>query len=554
MKYEFQSDVNNLLEIVINSLYSNKEIFLRELISNASDAITKRKINGKIEIKLEKNKIKIKDNGIGMNEYDLINYIGSIANSETKQNFISKTLIGNFGVGFYSSFLVSKTVEIKTKKENEESFIWRSDGKNEYVIEKCDKKNVGTTVILHLKDGLEEFSEELRIKNLVKQYLTFIKYPIILNGYVINYESKWETIEEEKINLLYTSFFGDGLNPFDCIIFNENGVKGVLYLSETPRINLYHCDYTPNEINLYSNGVFITNQLLIPRWLNFMKGFIEIDDLKLSISRENFLKANRKISEIVITNCVKMLNNMSEQKYKKFWILYGKNIKLGLYENLDENEDKLVHLLRFKCGDKLISLQEYISKSNENNIYYCYNIKYKIYLEGFENKLILSLEDPIDEMLLKSMEYYKQNDKLYYFVNLIYTDLSMCLDESYQNLLDDIKKCLKKMFNNYIYEVKLTNRLTKSPMILTFGKIGWNKNIEDILSKQLLNDKQLIPFMRSSIILEINPKHEIINKLKNNFDENLFKLLFDLTLLSCGKELINIDDFVESIYKIINYK
>ena len=484
MEKKFEADTGKILDIVINSLYSEREIFVRELISNASDAIDKKKylaltnksINDtsdpfeiKIEVNSKENTIKISDNGIGMDEEDLINSLGTIARSGTKA-FLEQfnkskddkkedvNLIGQFGVGFYASFMVADKVEVLSKKAGtDKSWKWISDGKSGYNIEKSDKKNSGTELILHLKKDAKEFLEGTRIQFVVRKYSDHISYPVKMLE-VSKKDAKEETINEasalwtrapkdikEKQYEDFFSHIGAGFGkPLLTMHNNTEGTvsyTNLLCIPSSKPFDLFNPD-RKSSLKLYINRVFITDKCdnLIPAYLRFVKGIVDTQDIDLNVSREMLQNnpAVAKISKSLVGKILRELKKISDKdkaKYIQFWNEFGQVLKEGLYEDL-ERKDTLLELARFSNNenDDLISLEDYVNAmdKNQKDIYYiAADTKPQAlsspHLEGFKSKgiKVLVMADPIDQFWLSMAGQFKEKNFVSITQGEIDLDLSL---------------------------------------------------------------------------------------------------------------------------------
>lgn len=610
MKHSFQTEINQLLDLMIHSLYSNKEIFLRELISNASDALDKLNyltlsddkfksiaFDPKIIITWneEKNTISIEDNGIGMNEKDLIENLGTIAKSGTK-NFLNSlsgeakkdsALIGQFGVGFYSSFIVASKVIVTSRKALEENaYSWISDGKGEYEINECVREDFGTKIDIYLKEDCKEFANQWKIENIVKKYSDHIAFPIILKYEVKEKEetkeeenkeakeivkqkeeqvnkakalwkiSKNELKEEDYIEF-YKSFSYDNENPLSYI---HNKVEGNLeyttlfYIPSKAPFDLFRVDYQ-SGIKLYVKRVFITDndKELLPQYLRFIKGIIDSEDLPLNVSRE-ILQQNKILANIKSASVKKILNEIEKisqdkEKYEKFHKEFGKLIKEGLYSDY-ENRDKLLKLCRFKSTkDSFVSLLDYKSRAKDENIYYIIGsnielLKNSPLLEKYqkEEKEVLLLHDEIDSFVMPSIGEF-EGLKFKNISEENVEEISEEIKKEYSSLLEEIKNILE----GKIKEVKLSNRLDKSPVCVVSKES--NPMMEQLMRQMGQEVKEEIP------IFEINPNHAIMKKLQNLGDkeklQDVVNILFDSAKLLDGGSLIDVNNFSDRLNRLI---
>ena len=586
-KKEFKSSSKRVLDLMINSIYTNKEIFLRELISNASDAIDKlafekskdatldiNPADFKIFISVDKNArtITITDNGIGMDEEELDKSLGTIAESGSlkfkEENPDSKDseIIGQFGVGFYSAFMVSKKVEVISKKVgSEDSYIWTSEGVEGYTIGKATKKENGTDIILYLKDDTEDekysdFMEEYTIRNLIKKYSDYIKYPIMMEvensrlkeGTKDEYETYTEVqtlnsmkplwkkdkkdITEEEYNNFYTSKFSDYEKPLKVVHYNAEGLenyKALLFIPSHAPFDYYYKEYKKG-LELYTNGVLIMDKCekLLPDYYSFVKGVVDTDDIPLNISRET-LQNDRHVLGIAkgietkIHSALIELLTKDFEGYKKFFKDFGNQIKFGIYGSYGINKDRVLDLLIFYSSKKkdFITLKDYVDsmKEGQNEIYYaCGETVEKIDLlpqvEMVKEKDfdILYLTDYADEFTIGAINTFMEKT----FKNVC--DSSLDLDtkeekEELSKLNEDSKDMLSKMkdiLKDKVSDVKITNKLKNHPVCLTSnGAIS--TQMEKVINAMPNSEK-----VSSSLTLEINENHPILTKLNDLFKNN----------------------------------
>ena len=581
-KREFKSSSKRVLDLMINSIYTNKEIFLRELISNASDALDKLSYlsltnkdldasNPKIEIvRDEKNRrLIIKDNGIGMNEEELEENLGTIAESGSlkfkESDEKNKEIIGQFGVGFYSAFMVSKKVEVITHKEGEDAFIWSSEGVDGYTIEKTRKDDTGTEIVLYLKDDTEDekysdFLDEYEIRKIVRKYSDYIRYPInmevtnsrlkegsdkeyedytevvTLNSMVPLWKKDKKTITEEEYNNFYTSKFMDYENPLKVIHNNVEGLveyKSMLFIPSHVPFDYYYKEYKKG-LELYTNGVLIMDKCeeLLPDYYSFVKGVVDSDDLSLNISRET-LQNDRKVLAIAKSLETKIHNELldmlknDKENYKKFFEAFGNQIKYGVYDSYGVNKDKLKDLLIFYSSDKkdYITLDEYVEnmpKSQKEIYYACGESNEKIdalpQIEQVKNKKydILYLTGNVDEFALQVLEKY--NDKP--FKNVSDNSLDLETKEEKENTKKineeskDMLAFMKESLNDEVVDVKFTNKISSHPVYLS---------TEGAMSTQMEKVFNAMPVQtgeKARLILEINEKHPIAEKIKSLFESD----------------------------------
>jgi len=604
----FQAEVSKLLDLVANSLYSEREIFLRELISNANDACEKLRYEAlskkdvledkkdfAINIRVsKKNKIiEIEDNGIGMTKQDLIDNLGTIARSGTgkfieamkskKNNDIST--IGQFGVGFYSSYMVANTVNVHSKNAgSDDSFLWSSNGKDNYTVELLPKKTRGTLITLDIKKDSHEFLDTMRLKNIITKYSNYIPFPI----YLKDLDSKeveekanegdplWlkdkKNIKKEDYKQFYNNISFNFDDPLKTIHYNAEGVinyKALLYLPTNQPMDLFQQD-RKNKIKLYVQKVFITDDCedIIPNWLRFVPGVVDSQDISLNISRE-MLQNNPVISKIKngITNKIlselKTFSNKENQAYLNFWNNFGSVIKEGLYE-LNDHHEKILSLLRFQTSesDELISLEDYLGKmkSDQKEIYYFANtdkdhIKNSPQLEAFTaNKIpVIFMTDAVDEFWLQNIRNYKEKD--FKSITKGKIDISNLKDIKKNNSNDKKNTKINNLINNMKNELKdkisnviISDRLTKSPILLVAEESAMDINMEKLMK---MHNKAAPD---SKKILEINIEHPMIIKISESLIENDHKkisnLLLDQANILDGNILSNPSGYMESLTEL----
>ena len=609
---QFKAESKRLLDLMINSIYTNKEIFLRELLSNASDAIDKLyyqsltdksiKVNKKdlcikIEIDKENRLLKIIDTGIGMNKEELENNLGMIAKSgslqfkEENEKKKDVNIIGQFGVGFYSSFMVSDDVTVISKKYNEEdAYKWESTGAEGYTITKDEKDTYGTTIILKIKLDNEEYNysdflDTYTIETLVKKYSDYIRYPIKMNvtrrelkkGSKDEYEdvTKEETlnsmiplwkkdknkITEEEYNNFYQSKFYDYENPIKVIHTSVEGMtsyKAILFLPAHAPFDYYSKEYEKG-LALYSNGVLIMDKCsdLLPDYFGFVKGVVDSDDLSLNISRE-ILQQDRQL-KLIASNIEKKIKSVLESmlkderdKYEKFFKEFGMQLKLGVYNDYGMHKDELKDLLLFYSSkdEKYITLKEYVSsmKDDEENIYYaCGETIDKINMLPQVEKVkdkgynILYLTEYVDEFAIKSLMEYDGKK----FVNVSEENLDLDTEEEKKEIKkinDENKEMLnsmKEIIGSDISDVRFTHRLKNHPVCLV------SEGPVSIEMQKVLNAMPTDQSINAKIILEINSSHKIADKLKELYksDKEKFneytKILYSQSRLIEGLSIEN---------------
>ena len=602
----FQAEVSKLLDLMANSLYSEREIFLRELISNSADAceklryeaLSKKGLLGKekelkINIRVSKKKriVEIEDNGIGMSRQDLIDNLGTIARSGTSK-FIEAmktkkgdelSSIGQFGVGFYSSYMVADSVKVLSKSaELEESFLWSSKGKNNYVVESFNKENRGTTITLNIKKDSDEFLDSFRLRSIITKYSNYIPFPIYLKD--LDNKEKEEKINEgnplwlkDKKNIKpedYKQFYNNISFNFDeplkTIHYNAEGVinyRALLYIPTNQPMDLFQQD-RKNKIKLYVQKVFITDDCdeIIPNWLRFIPGVIDSQDISLNISRE-MLQNNPVITKIKKGITTKILNEITTfsskevDSYHKFWSNFGAVIKEGLYE-FNDHHDKILPLLRFQTSESedLISLEDYLKKmkSDQKEIFYFANtdkdhIKNSPQLETFiANKIpVLFMTDAVDEFWLQNIQKFKEKE--FKSITKGKVDLSKLKKDSDKkdninkniSKINDLINVLKKELEEKISNVIISDRLTKSPILLVADETSMDINMEKLMK---MHNKKTPD---SKKILEINPDHPMIIKLSETLTKvdhkKLSNLLLDQANILDGNVLSNPTNYIESL-------
>jgi len=584
---EFKTESKRLLDLMIHSIYTNKEIFLRELISNASDAIDKyhlmsltdeslEKTNDyEIHIELDKKhrKLTITDNGIGMTYDELVNNLGTIAKSGTLE-FLQKMkekeaksadLIGQFGVGFYSSFMVSKKVQVITKSPfSESAYKWVSEGEESFTVEEADKTTRGTEITLTLRKNEEDedydtFLEEYKIKSLVKKYSDYVKYPITMetetqkpkldqdgneiedefdtvieNGTINSRTPIWNKpkaeVKDEELNEFYKSTYFDYTDPAFNIWLNIEGAleyRALIFIPAKAPYNLYSEKYEKG-LQLYAKDVFVMEKCkdLVPDYLRFIKGLVVSQDLSLNISRE-ILQKNKELKKIALNLEKKVLGELEKtlkndrEKYVQFFQEFGVNLKYGVYDNFGEKKELLQDLLLFKTvnKDQVVTLKEYIEampKEQEAILYGSAPSKEAIKVspqmdiiksKGFD---VLVLTDEVDEFMINILREYDKKP----FKSINQGDLNI-IDEAEKKTIADLEtenkdllETLKEILKNDVKDVKLSTRLTDSPVCLVSGE-GLSFEMEKVIN-QMPGDKN----MKADKILEINPKHELFQAIE----------------------------------------
>ncbi len=609
---KFKTEVKQMLDIVINSLYSHNEIFLRELISNSSDAIDKLKFESlkntkllegdedwKIKIKTDKDAktITISDNGIGMTKEDVISNLGTIAKSGTKE-FIetlkkskeanSTELIGQFGVGFYSSFMVAESVTVITKKAGtKDAILWMSKGDGSFSVEETTKDTRGTDIILKMKDDAKEYLEEFKIREIVKKYSDYIEHPIVMD---VKDEKKKETkeetinsqkaiwlrskseIKEEEHNEFYKHISHDWNPPIDTIHYSAEGTiefKALLYLPSKAPFDLFTAQQK-NGLHLYIQRVFIMDDCkdLLPEYLRFVSGVVDSSDLPLNISRETlqYNPGMARIKKNLVSKILSTLKTMLEkdgEKYRKFYKEFGRVLKEGLHLDF-ENKDKLKELLLFESANNdsgvLISLKDYVEKmpKEQKEIYFITSDKRdeadnSPHLEAFKKKGydVLIMTDPVDEWISGDLIEYEGKQVKSVLKGEI--DLEDKTDKKEKKAkkkkFEKLIKTITEKLSENIKEVRLSNRLTDSACCLVADEGAMDARMERIMEAM----NQAAP--KSKRILEINPDHPLIVKMgeiaekdsKNPILAEYADLLYDQSLLTEGSRVSKPGDFAKKI-------
>lgn len=610
-KKQFKAESKKLLDMMINSIYTNREIFLRELISNASDALDKlyyksltdsklniQKEDLAIRIDLDKDArtITIRDNGIGMTEEELENNLGTIAKSgselfkENNDSAKDMQIIGQFGVGFYSAFMVAKSVSVTSKSiDSDKAYIWKSTGANGYSIEECEKGENGTEIILYLKDNTEEenydeFLENYTIERLIKKYSDYISYPIImkeekvekdkddketttiedkiLNSRVPIWKKDKKDVKEEEYQDFYTDKFYDYEKPartFRSVVEGKCSFTSLLFIPSHAPYDYYTKEYEKG-LQLYSKGVLIMDKCsdLLPDHFSFVKGLVDSEDISLNISRET-LQENHQIEAIakgIESKIKKELENMlkeDREQYETFFKNFGNQLKYGIYTSYGMKKEELQDLLLYTSSKekKLVTLKEYVEnlKEGQENIYYaCGETTDKIDLlpqveavkdKGFE---VLYLTDYMDEFVFKVMQEYNSKK----FMNV--SDEAINLDsEEEKEALEKANKENKKLFEKMqeflsgsVSSIQFTHRLKNHPVCLT-SKGDISVEMEKIMNAMPTDQK-----VKANVVMEINENHEISKKLtalyeKKDFDaiERYTKILYAQARLIEGLSLEN---------------
>ena len=581
--FTFQAEVGKILDIVAHSLYSEKEVFLRELISNSSDACDKLRyasisdstlLNTNSEFKIEievdkKNKIfNLSDNGIGMTKEELIDSLGTIAKSGTQafmeslegkdEKDVKSSLIGQFGVGFYSAFMVSDKIIVESKKAGaSEAWSWTSDGKGSFEIDSVEKETVGTNIILYISDKDKEYLEADKIETIVKKYSDHIAQPVTLKSSKKDEEDKvlnnasalWTREKKDITEEQYKEFYHHvGMAYDDPWLTLHNKSEGIisftnlLFIPSNRPFDIFNPDRKAN-LKLYVRRVFITDDCegLIPPYLRFVKGIIDTDDIDLNVSRE-MLQNNPVVAKIKSALIKRVISELKKkatkdpENYVKFWDAFGAVLKEGIHEDFT-NRDKLLEVSRFKSSESesLISLEDYISrmKDGQDKIYYVSGedenkLSQSPHLEGFKAKGIevIYMTDPVDEFWLPSVGKYSEKD--FQSITKGGADLDNIKSDKKDNKkkksnknIDKLLASIKVTLGDEVKEVKVSERLTDSAVCLVAGDGEMDMHLEKLLKQHQQIEKT------SQKILEINPTHPLIKDLLKIVDNDKEKIVFD---------------------------
>ena len=615
-KKQFKSESKKILDMMINSIYTNNEIFLRELISNASDALDKlyyqsltdKKINVSkddlsifVDIDKKKRIITITDNGCGMTKDELEENLGTIAKSgselfkENNDADKDKSIIGQFGVGFYSSFMVASLVEVNSKSiSSDVAYKWKSEGADGYTITETNKDSIGTEIKLYLKSNTDECNydellDEYKIMNIIKKYSDYIRYPIkmevqegdkkivkTINSMIPIWKKSKKDVTEEEYNDFYTDKFYDYEKPLRVISTSVEGLtsyNALLFIPSHAPYNYYTKEYEKG-LQLYSRGVMIMDKCsdLLPDYFSFVKGLVDSYDIALNISRETMQKNHqvaliaKNIENKINKELTDMLKN-ERDKYEEFYKAFGMQLKHGIYSSYGMNKDKLQDLLLFYSSneDKYVTLSEYVErmKKDQKDIYYASSesinsIKMLPQVEMIKEKgyEVLYLTEYLDEFVIKTIGSYKEHN----FINV--TDKSLDLDteeekEQIKKINEDYKDMfdiMKKGIPDNVKEIKFTNKLKTSPVCLSsMGDLSIE--MEKIINTMPNQDEKV----SAELVLEINDNHEISKKIKELYNnkendelEKYGKILYNQARLISGLSIENPKDLTDLICDMIS--
>ena len=624
-KKQFKAESKRLLGLMINSIYTNKEIFLRELISNASDALDKRyyvsltdetkKVDKKdlyiqIERDIPNKTLVIEDTGIGMTNEELEKNLGTIAKSgsadfkeQLEKSDKNVDIIGQFGVGFYSAFMVADQITVESRSVNsDKAYKWESAGEDGYTISEIERDKIGTKITLHIKDDTDdekysEYLEESKIESLIKKYSDYVRYPIqmevekaipdptdeektittteieTLNSMIPLWKKHPSQITKEDYNEFYKAKFNDWQDPLKVIHYTVEGnisYTALLFIPSTLPYNFYNTDFE-GGLQLYSKGVFIMDKAkeLLPESYRFVTGLIDSEDLSLNISREILqqdrqVKALAKSIEKKIHGALVDMMKDDRENYEKFFRQFGKNIKYDIYKSYGMNADKLKDLLMYESSkeDKYVSLSEYVSRMAENqkDIYYACGTSVseikklpvfdKLMDKGYE---VLYFTDPVDEFSITMMHQFEEHE----FKNITNSDLDLDSEEEKKEREEkteeskDMLALMKEALGDNVKDVRISSRLKDDPVCIV-ADAGMSLEMEKILSQDPANSG-----MKASKILEINADHPIFATLERLFKENpdtvkeYASVLYDQALLIQGLEIKDPVEYAKKITSLM---
>lgn len=603
--FEFKAEMKQLLHLIIHSLYTHPEVFLRELVSNSSDALNKVRIrklsdnniispDAELRINIFANKdqksFSIEDTGIGMTRQDLIDQLGVVASSGTL-NFLKASkeagkaidgnLIGQFGVGFYSVFMVTDEVTVETRSAEpfSKAYKWISKGESQFTIEESDRETRGTKITFILKDEHAEFADEFRLKNILKKYSNFVEFPIYVNNERTNkiealWHKKKDSVTDEELNEFYKFISNDYQEPLGHLHLNIEGkinFKALLFIPQTAPPTLFR-DFQEKSVQLYSNKIFIQENAvdLLPEYLRFLRGLVDTEDLPLNVSREVTQNSvvMTKIREVITTRILQMLAEWAEkdtEKYDKFYKEFGALFKTGLNSDF-VNKEKITELLRFETSEtepgKYKSLNGYVAnfKPEQNEIYYATGnsreqIEKNPNLEYFKknNLEVLYFSDPVDLFVMPYLFDYDGKK----ITSIEKADIKTPSDENKELSLDTNSEEMlinefKRVLTDKVEDIVVSKRLVESAASVVSGKDGIDPNLEKVMK---MMDKE---FKASKKVLEINTSHQLIKNLSNMIDvsadkelvEQCINQIFDGAMLIEGN-LENASEFVNRMSKIM---
>ncbi len=609
-KHQFQTEVNQLLQLIIHSLYSHREIFLRELISNSSDALDKLKyltltdeaykkldFSPRIDIEFDEKEhswMVVKDNGLGMNGDELIENLGTIAKSGTKSFLAQLTgdkqkdsnLIGQFGVGFYSAFMVADRIEVVSRKAGEEqAYQWVSDGKGEYEVTDATREEQGTTVTLHLSEEGKEFANRWQIEEIIRKYSNHIAFPIYLHYTKTEYDDKgkekskepvseqanaatalWKQpkseLKEEDYNEFYRAISHDTEDPLMYLHIQAEGTMEYTTLFYVPKkapFDMYQVDYKPG-VKLYVKRVFITDdeKELMPPYLRFLRGVIDSEDLPLNVSRE-ILQQNRILNNIKSSSVKKILGEFEKmaekepEKYEQFIEQYNRPLKEGIYSDFT-NRETLLELVRFKSTkvDGYTSFSEYKKRMQpgQKAIYYISGdnearLRHSPLLEAYKKKDIevLIMDDEVDELVFPTVGQYAETDLKAVNRSDAGEDLKEKKDEKKEEELKPVLEKIKTALGDRVKDVVSSIRLSESPSCIVVDESDPTMKMQ-----QMMKALGQVDLPEVKPILEINPDHAIVTRLKESEDDavinDISQLLLDQAMLVEGMQLKEPAEFV----------